>query len=400
MRPALRWRPAVTVTLAAALVAGCEGAYDLPLPGGAAAGDDVYRVTVELADVMDLVPQSAVRVNDVTVGAVESISLDGWTAVVVVRLEDSVHLPDNVVAELRQTSLLGEKFVSLAAPPDAEAVGRLSDGDVIGLARTGRAPEVEEVLGALSLLLNGGGIAQLQVITRELNDALEGRESDVRGLLRELDVFVGGLEDQKSEIVRALDAIDRLAARLADQRDEVATTLEQLPAGLRTLEEQRAQLVEMLTALSDLGVVATDVVNRSQADTVANLKALQPILTRLNEAGQALPDSLQLLFTYPFHDGVTRAVHGDYTNLDITLDADLASLRRLLPAAPAPTAPGPRPGPGDDPAPGSPLPLPELPPVPGLPRLPGLPGPSGQSADPDHPDDRGLAGLLLPGVLR
>ena len=32
------------------------------------------------------------------------------------------------------------------------------------------------MLGALSLLLNGGGVAQLKTITSELNNALEGRE--------------------------------------------------------------------------------------------------------------------------------------------------------------------------------------------------------------------------------
>ncbi len=68
----------------------CEGVYDLPLPGGAATGSDAYRVTVEFADVLDLVPQSAVKVNDVTVGAVEKVQLDGWHARVTVRLQESV----------------------------------------------------------------------------------------------------------------------------------------------------------------------------------------------------------------------------------------------------------------------------------------------------------------------
>ena len=72
---------------------------------------------------LDLVPQSAVKVNDVTVGAVDKITLDGWHARVRLRLRDSVKLPDNAVAELRQTSLLGEKFVSLSPPPDLAAAG-------------------------------------------------------------------------------------------------------------------------------------------------------------------------------------------------------------------------------------------------------------------------------------
>ena len=363
---ALRRARVVVLAAVVSLVAtACQGAYDLPLPGGAARGSDVYRISIEFADVLDLVPQSAVKVNDVTVGAVEEIELDGWTAVVNVRLENGVRLPDNAVAELRQTSLLGEKFVSLGPPEGGGEVGELSDGDLIPIERSGRNPEVEEVLGALSLLLNGGGVAQLQLINRELNDALEGRESDVRGLIEQLDVFIGGLDEQKTEIVRAIDAIDRLSATLAQQKEDLAVALEEIPGGLQVLADQREELTAMLTALSELGVVATRVTNASQADTVANLEALQPILTRLNEAGTALPDSLQLLFTYPFSDSSVDAVRGDYSNLIITLDGDIQSALCVelgipdceLPQAPLPELPE----------------LPELPDLPPLPEVPDLP---------------------------
>ncbi len=342
----------------AVLLTGCQGAYDLPLPGGAANGSDVYRVTIEFEDVLDLVPQSAVKVDDVTVGAVESIELEDWHAKVVVRLEDSVELPDNADARLRQTSLLGEKFVSLSAPGSgAEGVGRLSDGDLIPLDRTGRNPEVEEVLGALSLLLNGGGVAQLQTINRELNDALEGRESDVKEALEQLDVFVSGLDEQKSEIVRAIDAIDRLAATLEAQEQDIATALDTIPGGLEVLADQREDLTAMLTALSDLGVTATRVIDASQADTVANLQALDPILTQLAAAGDALPNSLDIFVSYPFPDNAVDGIKGDYTNLRITLDANLSDLDSL---APQPTG-----GPS----------------LPTLPTLPSL----ADAADPDDP---------------
>ena len=54
---------------------------------------------------------------------------------------------------------------------------------MIPLATTTTAPEVEQVLGALSLLLNGGGLQQIRVITTELNNALHGHEAEVRDLL-------------------------------------------------------------------------------------------------------------------------------------------------------------------------------------------------------------------------
>lgn len=353
-RPVLRRAVAATAAaLTLMSLTACEGIYDLPLPGGAAGGDDVYRVTVEFADVMDLVPQSAVKVNDVTVGAVEDVELDGWHARVRVRLLDSVRLPDNAVAELRQTSLLGEKFVSLAPPPGGGA-GRLRDGDAIPLERSGRNPEVEEVFAALSLLLNGGGVAQLKTINVELTKAMRGHEADIKGAIRQLDTFVSGLDEQKSELVRAIDGLDRLSARLAEQKKDIAVAIEGLGPGLKVLADQRAQLTEMLTALSDLGRVGTRVIRASKEDTVANLRALDPILTRLAEAGDNLPGALEMLVTYPFPRAATGAVKGDYTNLRVTADLDLRTILTNL-------------GGGKDPG------------LPQLPTLPPLPNPTGTS---------------------
>ena len=133
-------------------------------------------------DVLDLVPQSTVKVNDVTVGKVKSIKLKGYVAEVALEVPKDLDLPDNARAEIRQTSLLGEKFVQLAAPTEPGS-GKLSNNDVIGLDRTGRNPEVEEVFGALSLLLNGGGVGQLKTIFAELNNAFEGREAEFRSVL-------------------------------------------------------------------------------------------------------------------------------------------------------------------------------------------------------------------------
>jgi phospholipid/cholesterol/gamma-HCH transport system substrate-binding protein len=104
--------------LTGSLLSGCtfSGLYDVPLPGGAGAGDGAYRVTVEFRDVLDLVPQSTVKVNDVTVGTVEKIQLDGWHARARLRVADHVKLPRNAVASVRQTSILGEKYVALSKP--------------------------------------------------------------------------------------------------------------------------------------------------------------------------------------------------------------------------------------------------------------------------------------------
>jgi phospholipid/cholesterol/gamma-HCH transport system substrate-binding protein len=326
-------KAAALVAAGALALTGCDfDVYSVPLPGGADLGDDPYAVTVEFNDVLDLVPQSAVKVDDVTVGRVDDITLDGYTAQVTVLLRDDVKLPDNAEAQIRQTSLLGEKFVSLAPPPSGASQGRLGDGDRIPLERSGRNPEVEEVLGAMSLLLNGGGVAQLKTISTELNKALEGRESNVKGVLDQIDTFMGQLDDNKESIVEAIESLNRLSKSLNEQEGTIKSALDNLPQALASIDRQRDDLVTMLKALTELSTVGTQVIRDSKTATIQSLESLAPTLNKLAEAGDALPKSLQVFLTYPFVDAVVgknpaqaRNLHmGDYTNLAIQLDLDFS----------------------------------------------------------------------------
>jgi phospholipid/cholesterol/gamma-HCH transport system substrate-binding protein len=332
------------LTATAVAVGGCglPELVDLPLPGGAPSGPG-YRVTVEFADVLDLVPQAAVKVNDVTVGSVEEISLSGWTARARLRIDRAVRLPGNATAAVRQTSLLGEKYVAVAAPVTESPTGQLTEGAVIPLSRTRRSAEVEEVLAALGLLLGGGGLAQLKTINEELSRALEGRESTAKDALRQLDAFVGGLDRQKADLVRAVDALDRLTGRLSRQRAVLGDALAALDPGLGVLAQQRDQLSDALTALGELGRVGSRVVIESREDTVASLRALQPILAQLVRAGDALPKSLDFMLSYPFPPNVTGAIVGDFVNMSLTADLDAASILANLfsakPVAKPPTRP-------------------------------------------------------------
>ena len=392
------------VLLVAFGLAGCS--FELPLPGGAPSGPS-YVITVEFSDVLDLVPRAAVKANDVTVGSVERIWLDGWTAKVRVRVADSVHLPDNATAAIRQSSLLGEKFVALAGPVGEAPQGVLADGDVIALDRTRRSAEVEELLGALGLVLSGGGLAQLRIINRELAAALAGNESQARDALHQLDTFVGGLDAQKADIVRAIDALDRLAARLAAQRDTIGAAVDALAPGLAVLAEQRQQLTGALTALGDLEAAGDHVITASRDDTLASIKALRPILDQLVRAGDALPQAANFLLTFPFPPSVGNAIVGDRVNLHVTIDASAADILANLLAAAPPAEPGtptvpvlPVPPIPTLPTPSLPVPLPSLSLSPSLPvpslslpiPLPSITLPFGQAAAlPGRPIARGAA---------
>jgi phospholipid/cholesterol/gamma-HCH transport system substrate-binding protein len=318
--------------LAACSGSGFSGLYNTPLPGGADVGDHPFRLTAQFSDVLDLVPQASVKVDDVAVGRVEKIDLspDTHSALVTMLVNGDVALPANADAGLRQSSLLGEKYVELEQPAGEKPSGKLAGGARIPLSRTTRNPEVEEVFGALSLLLNGGGVEQLQNISRELNNALSGNEAEVRALLSHVDELATELDGQKGEIVRAIDGLDKLSATLVGQTSNLTTALDSLAPGLKVVTDQRAQLVAMLQALDKLSGVAVDTVHKSRDQLVANLTALQPTLHKLVEAGQDLPNALQILLTYPLPDYAGNVIKGDYANVDATVDLDFDTLLQNL----------------------------------------------------------------------
>lgn len=323
------WRTVAAGAASAVLLSGCSfSPYELPLPGGADLGSDPYTVTVQFRDVLDLVPQSAVRVDDIAVGKVTKIRLDGWTATATLQINRDVELPDNAEAQIRQTSLLGEKFVSLA-PPTTGGVGQLGNGDRIPLDRSGRNPDIEEVLGAASLLLNGGGLEKTNTIVKELNKTLDGNEPEVKQLLQSTTTFVGQLDDNKADIITALEKVDNLARATQDQEGAITAALDDLPEALRVLNEQRDDLVGLLTSLDRLSDSATGVIRRSKDDTLAVLRDLEPTLRELANAGDDLATASQLIFSFPFTDAIVggspaRASNPctAYTPVDDTMTAE------------------------------------------------------------------------------
>lgn len=333
-----RLRAGVALLAGTLLLSGCEfDVYQLPLPGGADVGEDPIEVTVEFEDVLDLVPKSSVKVSDVTVGQVTDIDLEGYHAVVTMELKNDTGLPDNAVATIRQTSLLGEKFVSLAPPETGVSDDLLGDGDDIPLESTGRNPEVEEVLGALSLLLNGGGVAQLKTIANELNLALEGREDSAKSVLRQVESLVGQLDDHKADIVRAIESLNQLALGAREHMDSIDNALEQLPSALDSIGRQRRDLVRMLRGLNRLGDVGVRVIRQTKESTLDVLRDLEPVVGAFNEAGQDFVDALHIFATFPFSDdvigrdpAVARGLHfGDYVNLSVELDLDLNNIAQI-----------------------------------------------------------------------
>jgi phospholipid/cholesterol/gamma-HCH transport system substrate-binding protein len=316
---------AVTLTT----LSGCafRGLNSISLPGTKGGGPGAYTIRAQMPDVQNLQQNSRVRVNDVTVGNVTDIELQGWNALVTMTIDRDVDLPANATATLGQTSLLGSVHVELAPPVGVAAQGKLRNGSLIPLSSAGAYPSTERTLAAVSLLLNGGGLGQIQDITKTLSTAFSGREQDLRNLLNQLDTFVGYLNDQKSDIIAATDHFNNLVGQFADQKPIIDKALKIIPEALTVLKDQRENLANALDEVGKLSALAADSVNKTKENLIKELKDLGPVLQSLADAGPALTRSLGFLGTFPFPAStLSNWVRGDYANLTAVIDLTLSRL--------------------------------------------------------------------------
>jgi phospholipid/cholesterol/gamma-HCH transport system substrate-binding protein len=330
------WRPAAATVLAAlavAVVSGCgaladfRGFNSLPLPGTKGGGPGSYTVQAQMLDVQNLKQNAQVLVNDVAVGNVAKIQLQGWHALLTMRLDGDVELPANATATLGQTSLLGSLHIELAAPKHAPPKGKLKDGSLIPLSSAGAYPSTEQTLSAVSLLLNGGGLGKVQDIIEALSTAFNGREQDLRSLIGQLDSFVTYLNDQKDDIIAAADSLNNLVGQFAEQKPIVDKALKTIPHALTVLKDERENLAEAVSQLGKVGALAADSVDQAKENLVKELKDLGPVLQSLADAGPALTRSLGFFSTFPFpKDALRQSVRGDYVNLTGVIDLTLSRL--------------------------------------------------------------------------
>jgi len=320
---------AVMVVAALTASSGCSwhGLNSLPLPGTAGGGPGAYTIRAELPNVTNLQPNSRVRVGDVTVGNVTEVDLQGWHALLTMTIDGDVNLPANTTVKLGQTSLFGSLHIELAPPTDAPPEGKLHDGSLIPLSAAGVFPSTEQTLAAVSMVLNGGGVGQIQDITEAFSTAFAGRADDLRSLIGQLDTYVGYLNDQKTDIIAAADSLNNLVGQIAAQKPVVDKALKTIPDALAVLDGQRKNIADAVTQLGQFSALASDSVNQTKAALVRELSDVAPVLKSLADAGPALTRALNVLPTYPFpKQTLTNWMRGDYANLTAVIDLTLSRL--------------------------------------------------------------------------
>ncbi len=330
------WRHAVASLVMIVVVGGMSGCgwrglNSLPLPGTEGNGPGSFVIQAQLPDVTNIQENSRVRVADVTVGHVTKIQLQGWHALLTMRIAGDVDLPANATVKIGQTTIFGSLHIELAPPAHSPPRGKLHNGSFIPLSNAAAYPTVEQALAALSLVLNGGGVGQAGDIVEALSTAFRGREQDLRSLIGQLDKFTANLNDQSGDVIAASDSLNHLVGKFAEQQPVLDRALKTIPNALAVLNSERGNLVQAADQLGKFSALTADTVNQSKENLVKELKAVGPVLESLANAGPAMTRALSQLSTYPFpNETIEKWQRGDYANLTGIIDLTLSRIDQSL----------------------------------------------------------------------
>jgi phospholipid/cholesterol/gamma-HCH transport system substrate-binding protein len=307
------------------LVAGCggPGLKDMPLPGTGVSGDTI-TIHAEFADALNLAEGATVRVNGVDSGKVQEVEAEDFHARAELRVRTDAELREGATARLRYTTPLGELFVDVTNPGKGSP---LEDGATLGLADTSTAPTVEDALAQASLLVNGGGLEQLQTVTEELNTAIGGREGTVRTLLQRAETFLTAANATTTDIDRALRAMASVSTTLDEREAVIDRALRDIRPAAQVLRRNTPGFSELLGEVERFSAAASSTVRQTREDLLSIIHQAEPVLAEFVRNQDRYVRSLDSLVQAG--DVVDEVVPGDYVSLLLAAHMDDVAFGQL-----------------------------------------------------------------------
>jgi phospholipid/cholesterol/gamma-HCH transport system substrate-binding protein len=292
----------------------------LPLPGTGVSGDAI-TVKMDFADALNLAKGATVKVNGVSEGKVESIDAADFQAIATTKIRTDAQLHEGATARLRYTTPLGELFVDITNPAKGPLI---KDGAELSTKQTSTAPTVEDALSEASLLINGGGLGQLQQVTTELNAAFGGNEGTFRDLLEQLNGFLIQANQTTHDIDTALNALSSVGQTLNQRRETINKALAEIKPAADVLRANTPDFTALLKSLQAFAAQANKTVGATKTQLLATIKEVEPILAEMAANKSGWSDSLVQLTKLA--DAVRQVLPGDYLNVNVKLSTDLSHL--------------------------------------------------------------------------
>lgn len=258
------------------------------------ADDTAYAAT--MPDVTGLQVNDAVKVAGVDVGKVTGLSIEKGRAVVRFSIDPDVKLTTQTRVGIRWRNVLGQKYLYLYPGTEGR---RLASGERLPASAAVGSADVGAFLNSIGPILQAIDPAKANAFIRAFNEALEGNEDKIRGLLGDTASIASDLGSSDVQISSLIGHLDTVVTGLSDRDADlqlVISRFEQMAGGLADNNQDLQLLVERFAAVqTKLDQLVTD--NRGNIDaTIEDLATIAQVLGKhrddLDEALATMPEGL------------------------------------------------------------------------------------------------------------
>jgi phospholipid/cholesterol/gamma-HCH transport system substrate-binding protein len=254
-----------------------------------------YAINAEFKDATGLLPGDVVKAAGVTVGRVQEIQIEDGLALVTMNLDEGTEIPASVAAEIRFRNLIGQRMINLVEDDDSTAPGMLDAGDVIPLERNRSAFDLTVLFEGLRPLIRSTNPEDINLVSRAVVEALQGREKNVAGVLRNIALLSDTLADSDQEIDSLLTNVNSVTENLATKDEQLQRTLGNINDFFGDLADTRTELATAIEELDGASAKLNRILDQSGDDISADLEALAVILDAVDDKRADLRGALRAL---------------------------------------------------------------------------------------------------------
>lgn len=255
----------------------------------------------EFTNVSGLKVNDFVRIAGVEVGKVKDITIKpDTTAVVKFTTDDTVVLTGGTRAIIRYDNLIGGRYLGLEDGPGDSR--KLNSGATIPVARTSPALDLDALIGGFRPLFRALDPDQVNALTSELIQALQGQGSTINSFLSQTATLTSTLADRDDLIGQVVLNLNTVLSSLGGdnkQFDKAVTSLSQLVSTLANRKQDISNAVAYANTaaggVADLLVQARPPLKKvvAEADRTASIVVADK--GYVDNLLNTLPDAYQVL---------------------------------------------------------------------------------------------------------
>lgn len=272
-------------------------------------------------DVSGLAVGDDVRVAGVDVGKVTAIDVRRDNTVLVsFEVKTDQRLTEDTNATIQYRNLIGDRVVQLtrgdrsssSQSPKGEGTA-LAVGGTIPATQTASALDLDTLLNGFKPLFAGLSPSQVNELSGQLVQVLQGQQSAVATLVTRVASFTNTVGDREALIGQVIRNLNSVLGTVDARKDTLGTLIDNLDDLLKGLDKQDTQILDAAARIDRFAGRTTSLVRNARGDLSTDLDGLTVAARGINSNADTLQAVLNKL---PSHYRAIQntASYGNYFN--------------------------------------------------------------------------------------